>query len=68
MLSIIYNRADRCAYIKDSGSYVGTLYRVYSTDVKTVGAYKKVTFKNEGGIPLMLLFCEYSELEQQDVI
>ena len=63
MLDIIYNRTSKCAYIKDSGAYVGTLYGVYSTDVKTVGANKKVTFKNANGIPILILFCEYSELK-----
>lgn len=62
MISTTYDNAKKCAYLKgETGEYVGTLYGVYATEVKGVGAYKKVTFKNAKGLPLLVLLCEYTE-------
>lgn len=62
MISALYDKENRCTYLKnESGEYMGTLYGVYLTEIKKVGAYKKVTFKNGNSIPILVLFCEYSE-------
>jgi len=68
MLTITYDRKDKCAYIKDNGEYAGTLYGVFSAEVKEVGAHKKGTFYNTNSIPTATLFCDYSELKTQDDI
>ena len=61
MIAANYDRKGKCVYLKDNGEYTGTIYGVYSKEVKEVGAQKKVTFKNANGISILLLFCEYSE-------
>lgn len=64
MISAAYDTANNCARLKsESGEYIGTLYGVDSAGLKDVGAYKKVTFKNADGIPILVLFCEYSEVK-----
>jgi len=68
MLNTTYDVKKKCAYVKDNGEYAGTIYSIYSVEVKEVGAHKKVTFYNTNGIPTATLFCDYSELKTQDDI
>lgn len=64
MISATYDKENKCVYLKsESGEYIGTLYDVLSAEVKKVGASGKVTFKDGGDIPLLVIFCEYSELK-----
>ena len=61
MITAVYDRGNKCVYFKEGTEYIGTIYNVHSTEVKEVGTREKVTFKNANGIPILLLFCEYSE-------
>jgi hypothetical protein len=60
MISARYDEENRCVYLNEADEYIGTLYGVYSTEIKDVGRNKKATFKNAEGIPILVLFCEYS--------